>query len=115
KLATVEWRKEPLESWRVRAENQMPKVMAVATANYRLPAISGEVNGCTDDTWATTSKSPSGRYNHTAVWTGTEMIVWGGYDGFVGFVNAGGRYNTGNDTWTTSSTTNHPGRRAYSP
>src|SRR5207237_9029244 len=63
KLATVEWRKEPLESWRVRAENQMPKVMEVATANYRLPAISGEVNGCTDDTWATTSKSPSGRYN----------------------------------------------------
>ena len=24
---------------------------------------------------------PSARYGHTAVWTGSEMIVWGGDDG----------------------------------
>ena len=28
KLATIEWPKEPLESWRARTENQVPKVMA---------------------------------------------------------------------------------------
>ena len=25
--------------------------------------------------------APTARSLHTAVWTGTEMIVWGGYDG----------------------------------
>src|SRR5207302_8265920 len=82
KLATVEWHKEPLESWRARAENQMPKAMAAASANYTLPAISDSdgANGCIDDTWIPTAGSPpDARYNHTAVWTGSEMIVWGGY------------------------------------
>jgi hypothetical protein len=27
-----------------------------------------------------TMGAPSARYAHTAVWTGTEMIVWGGAD-----------------------------------
>ena len=26
-----------------------------------------------------TSGAPAARYSHTAVWTGSEMIVWGGY------------------------------------
>src|SRR4029453_5808350 len=41
-LATVEWRKEPLESWSARAQDQMPKLMAAASANYTLPAISDQ-------------------------------------------------------------------------
>ena len=82
KLATVEWRKEPLESWRARGEQQMPKVLAPLSSNYTLPTISDGANGCTDDTWTATSTinvhAPSGRYDHTAVWTGAEMIIWGG-------------------------------------
>ena len=33
------------------------------------------------DTWAATrtSSAPSPRKDHTAVWTGTKIIVWGGY------------------------------------
>jgi hypothetical protein len=73
KLARVERRKEPLESWRPRAENQKPKVMA-ATANYTLPTIpdSGAVNRSTDDNWKATStiNAPSTREYHKAVWTG---------------------------------------------
>src|SRR5438552_4895276 len=64
KLATVEWRKEPLESWRARSEDQTPKVVAAASANYTLPAISDGANGCTDDTWTPTTNAPSGRYLH---------------------------------------------------
>jgi len=43
------------------------------------------------DSWTVTSKTnvPTGRENHTAVWTGSEMIVWGGGQGMV---NTGGRY-----------------------
>src|SRR5207249_6601188 len=65
-------------SWQARGVSQMPKV--VASDNYTLPAISDDPNGCTDDTWTGTSvtNAPTARSVHTAVWTGTEMIVWGG-------------------------------------
>src|SRR6476646_314647 len=80
-FATVEWRKEPLESWSARAQDQMPNVMAAANAIYTLPAISGQPSECIDDSWTATSttNAPTGRFYHTAVWTGSEMIVWGGY------------------------------------
>src|SRR5207302_5814662 len=54
------------------------------------------------------------RYDHTAVWTGSEMTVWGGYslDG-GGTVNTGGRYNPSTDSWVSTSTTNAPTRRRY--
>ena len=110
KLATVEWHKEPLESWRTKAENQTPKVMAAVSANYTLPAISRGATGCTDDTWTATAGPPSSRYLHTAVWTGSEMIVWGGYDG-NSYLNTGARYNPGTDSWTATSATNAPSGR----
>ena len=40
---------------------------------------------------------PIARINHTAVWTGAEMIVWGGWDGF--HLRTGGRYSPVLDTW----------------
>ena len=61
-----------------------------AAGDYSLPSISGD-GACTDDTWTptNTSDAPSGRNGHTVVWTGTEMIVWGGYGG--SYFNTGGR------------------------
>jgi hypothetical protein len=66
-------------------------------ANYTLPEISHSA-GCTDDTWTATSltDAPDARANHTAVWTGNEMIVWCGFNG--SFLNTGGRYNPGADS-----------------
>ena len=34
----------------------------------------------TTDSWipTTTTGAPGARYQHTSVWTGSEMIVWGG-------------------------------------
>jgi hypothetical protein len=64
------------------------------------------------DSWAATSttSAPSARFEHTAVWTGSEMIVWGG--GVSGGVtNTGGRYDPDNDSWTATSTTNAPDGR----
>src|SRR5580765_2262378 len=40
KLATVEWLKEPLESWLARAEKPLAKSMPPFTASYTLPKIS---------------------------------------------------------------------------
>jgi len=112
-LAAVEWRKEPLESWSATARDKVPDVIRAATANYTLPAISGQPSECIDDTWTATStaNAPKGRELHTAVWTGNEMIVWGGVPGYV---NTGGRYNPSTDSWTATSTTNAPtGRYNY--
>ena len=64
------------------------------------------------DLWTPTSKAgPQARTSHTAVWTGTEMIVWGGFTDKMDY-NSGGRYNPASDAWTsTSMGTNCPSAR----
>jgi N-acetylneuraminic acid mutarotase len=49
--------------------------------------------------WAATTSvgAPTRRIAHTAVWTGSEMIVWGGYGDAGG--NDGGRYDPVTDSW----------------
>jgi hypothetical protein len=63
-----------------------------------------------------TLNAPRARALHTAVWTGKEMIVWGGYDFtnifYPQFLNNGGRYNPSNNTWTTISNSPGVGARA---
>ena len=46
----------------------------------------GRYNPSTDSWTATsTTNAPSAREVHTGVWTGSEMIVWGGVDGSLLF------------------------------
>jgi hypothetical protein len=52
----------------------------------------------------TTTNAPAARQTHAAVWTGSEMIVWGGF--ISNYSNTGGRYNPVTDSWTATSTTN---------
>jgi len=68
---------------------------------------------CTDNTWTPTSitNAPDGRMLPTAVWTGSEMIVWGGTTDRINGLNTGGRYNPSTDSWTPISTTNAPTAR----
>src|SRR6266404_4351148 len=120
KLATVAWLKEPLRSWLAKAETQVPVTMAAVSANYALPVISGQSDnsispvGCADDSWTATSTTgaPVARDRHTAVWTGSEMIVWGGNDG-SSYFNTGGRYNPVTDSWTATSTTGVAAAREF--
>src|SRR5207247_1282618 len=72
--------KPALAGWLAKAETQVPVLMAAATANYTLPAISDQPSECIDDSWraTTTTNAPTARSVHTAVWTGSEMIVWAG-------------------------------------
>jgi len=120
KLATVAWLKEPLRSWLAKAETQVPVTMAAVSASYTLPQISdvsyytSPSGGCTDDTWTPTgiTGAPAGRLRHTAVWTGSEMIVWGG-DTVFSYLNTGGRYDPSTDSWTATSTTGAPDARTY--
>ena len=112
KIVTVTWSKEPLQSWRAEAEKKVSPAMATPDPGYNLPAISAEPSGCAD-TWAATAINlPSPRDSHSAVWTGSEMIVWGGGVGspFTA-VNTGGRYDPVTNAWRTTSTVNAPSPR----
>jgi hypothetical protein len=120
KLTTIALRKQPLQSWLAKAEAQMPVTMVAESASYALPVISGQSDNwtpsvvCTDDTWTSTSltNAPAARFLHTGLWTGSEMIVWGGADS-SNYLNTGGRYNLSTDSWTATTTTNAPDGRAY--
>ena len=100
------------ESLPVNAENQLSDTVTAPSRGYSLPTIADVTNGCTDDTWTATAIAPFKRDSHTAVWTGTEMIVWGGgYTGATEYQNTGGRYNPSTDSWTATSTVNAPSGR----
>lgn len=60
------------------------------------------------DYWApiTALGAPAGRSGHTAVWTGTQMIVWGGGS------STGGRYNPATDQWLPTETAGAPAARS---
>lgn len=77
-------------------------------AGYKLPEITSVE--CVNDTWTPTNfvDAPSGRKWHTAVWTGSEMIVWGGFDRNWEVTNTGGRYNPTLDSWMNTNPMNVP-------
>ena len=110
-IATIAWSKEPLESWLSRAESQLANGMTAPNATYRLPKISDGA-GCSDNTWtATAADAPTARAQHTAVWTGSEMIVCGGLNQGSA-LNTGDKYEPATDSWTSISTTNVPQARS---
>ena len=63
----------------------------------------------TSDSWSSVNAAgePAGRQQHSAVWTGTEMIVWGGST-TNSYHSDGGRFNPQTNTWSSMSTVNSP-------
>ena len=73
-----------------------------------------------DDTWVATStdNAPSSRLGHTAVWTGLEMVLWGGAR-FINYppgewvcYNDGARFNPDTNSWMPISNVGCPEERA---
>ena len=61
------------------------------------------------DRWKPTAGGPlSPRDDPTAVWTGTEMIVWGGRTQGMRHENSGARYAPGHDRWVMMNSTGAP-------
>ncbi len=79
---------------------------AVGAAQLADGAVSGEL-------WTPTTAAgaPAARFSHTAVWTGSEMIVWGG-QGNSGVLNDGARYNPALNIWTPVNTSGAPAARS---
>ena len=100
-----------------RAAFHAESVTAVATDRVKLPApVKGatfDPNApCTGDGWnnGILDDLPSGRVSHVAVWTGSIMLVWGGYttSPLGPFLDTGGRYDPVTDTWQAMTTVNAP-------
>jgi N-acetylneuraminic acid mutarotase len=59
-----------------------------------------------------TTGAPAARYGHTAVWTGSEMLVWGGNLSANELSGAGSRYRPDSDEWSALPSFNAPAARA---
>lgn len=72
---------------------------------------SGGQYNAVNNIWTGTTMmgAPSARYNHTAVWTGARMIVWGGSNDVR--LHTGGHYAPIGDSWTATTTTGAPAPR----
>lgn len=72
----------------------------------------------TEDAWRPVNPAgaPGPRYRHIAVWTQSEMIVWGGLVNRGGtgiYLDDGGRYDPALDRWRAINTTNAPSPRQH--
>lgn len=71
-------------------------------------------------TQSSTSNAPASRqmysvrstFQSCSVWTGSKMIVWGGYLGSSTYTNTGGIYDPQTDSWSSTSTTSAPSARS---
>ena len=64
------------------------------------------------DRWEDLAIGPERSTGNTAVWTGTEMIVWGGGRQSQ-WLGDGARYNLTNDTWTALPAAGAPAGRWF--
>jgi len=55
--------------------------------------------------------APGGRRKHTAVWNGSEMIIWGGYNP-SSTLNDGSRYRPSSNTWSAVTLNGAPAPRS---
>ena len=98
--ATALWPKVPFDIWWAQERGIVPARVEDIAGPFTLasPAITQCAGGM--ESWTPTSQGtnvPEARASHTAVWTGTEMIVWG-------YGNTGGRYKPSTNTWSPTST-----------
>jgi N-acetylneuraminic acid mutarotase len=69
------------------------------------------------ESWTPTlrdANTPAARNRHSAVWTGSNMIIWGGanYNAPPYYFNTGGIYDPSANTWSATSTTGAPTSRS---
>jgi N-acetylneuraminic acid mutarotase len=78
-----------------------------SSTGYSLPDLPDTASTCNENTWSSLINLPARRANHTAVWTGSEMIVFGGLN-YEKSVGSGDRYNPATDSWSKVRLTNAP-------
>jgi len=80
-----------------------------------VPLNSGGRFNPTSNTWQPTATNctPAARFGHVGVWSGTELIVWGGASNGNGvYYRVGGRYDPNADAWQTTPIAGAPDGRS---
>jgi len=98
------WTGSGSESWR-------NKMIVWGGTNSEAYFNTGGIYDPISNTWTAlpTLNAPSGRVYHSAVWTGTRMIVWGGGAGVLeGAFNTGAIYNPARNVWEPITSTGAP-------
>ncbi len=108
-VASVSWPKRTYGEWWSEVSMEIESLRKAPGAHpYGVPEFSA--GDCTYDAWSRLPAAPEPRYSHAAVWTGSEMIVWGGI-GTLGYLNTGGRYDPATDTWRPTRLGDRPSGR----
>ncbi len=90
---------ETFDTWWNDARSTFASDVPATRGSFTLPKL--DAGACTLDTWSPTRvEVPDARTGQVSVWTGSEMIVWGGLNENGIALNSGGRYNPATDTWT---------------
>jgi N-acetylneuraminic acid mutarotase len=108
-LTTIEWPKRSFDEWWSETRETLAPETGGTAFEFRLPKVAGA--NCIDDTWTPTLQLLDPRYWHSAVWTGSEMIVFGGMSAVGNTYGDGSRYDPATDTWTLLPATGSPGPR----
>ena len=109
--------KKSFNTWFEGISQTLSSQVPAAVGSYTLKPLappSPDADPTGPDSWKALWYSPTPREEHTAVWTGTEMIVWGGYNYGPSqyYLQSGGKYAPATDSWVATSTgTNCPSAR----
>ncbi len=116
-LESLGWPKVPFDAWwNAHRAEFAAAAPAVASGRLVLPAIGGTrpsrtPSSCPPEAWSPMrSTLPLSRQNHTAVWTGADMIVWGGEE--LDLLDDGERYPAATNSWSPLSRAGAPSARS---
>ena len=105
----IVWQKKNLSNW---LSNQLktnkPLIAPSKYYKYNIPTIINKTSS-SFDVWDIPN-SPIARTRHTAIWTGSEMLIWGKPEGGNATID---RYNPAIDSWVASSDIGAPNAKYY--
>jgi N-acetylneuraminic acid mutarotase len=92
------------------AFGQLGLAVAAAGAESTVYADGESASVADGETWEATTLTgaPAGRYDHTAIWADSHIIVWGGYYAVNHFLNDGYKYDPETDVWVPIATAGAP-------
>jgi N-acetylneuraminic acid mutarotase len=89
------------DAWWRSVRPGLSSIIDEPAARYLLPSMTADTAASGD--WSPTHALPEGNIGMSGVWTGSELIVWGGTDALRGIFNSGSRYSPATDTWQPTS------------
>ncbi|PYL75034.1 MAG: hypothetical protein DMF26_09370 [Verrucomicrobia bacterium] len=92
---------DTFENWWQSVRGKLSTTLDKPAYNYTLPEIA--TNPQAQNRWSPTHALPEANAQISGVWTGAEMIIWGGTEIGASKFNSGSRYNPATDTWRTTS------------